>query len=89
MKQFINLLKISLNVNFGISALRYRFTKERKRLWEPVLIFLSIIVGGGSITAFYTMILQNVYMVGLVLNSPEIVIIVSLSLDNLLYLYSE
>ncbi len=78
MKQFINLLKISLNVNFGISALRYRFTKERKRLWEPVLIFLSIIVGGGSITAFYTMILQNVYMVGLVLNSPEIVIIVSL-----------
>ena len=52
MKQFINLLKISLNVNFGISALRYRFTKERKRLWEPVLIFLSIIVGGGSYNRF-------------------------------------
>ena len=39
MKQFINLLKISLNVNFGISALRYRFTREKKRLWEPILIF--------------------------------------------------
>nr|PZN12036.1 MAG: hypothetical protein DIU64_00970 [Caldicoprobacter oshimai] len=57
MKPFISLPKTSLNVNFGISALRYRFTKEKDRLWEPVLIGLSIILGGGSIISLYTMFL--------------------------------
>ena len=78
MKQFISLLRISLNVNFGISALRYRFIKEKKRLWESILIFLSIIIGGGFFTAFFTMILYNIYLAGAAINSPEIVITVGL-----------
>ncbi|NLW01385.1 MAG: hypothetical protein GX041_09375 [Clostridiales bacterium] len=78
MKQFINLLKISLNVNFGISALRYRFTREKKRLWEPILIFLAIIIGGGSLVAFFTMVLYSVYAAGVFMNTPEIVITIGL-----------
>ena len=84
MKQFIYLLKTSLNVNFGISALRYRFTKEKNRLWEPILIFLSIILGGGSVIAFYTMILYSTYTVGAAINSPEIVITIALLASQLM-----
>lgn len=78
MRQFISLLLTSLNVNFGISALRYRFTKEKKRLWQPILIGLSIILGGGAVIAPYTLFLQNVYHVGQILNSPELVLLFSL-----------
>ncbi|MFS8501923.1 MAG: hypothetical protein FWJ59_09025 [Caldicoprobacter sp.] len=78
MKQFISLLITSLNVNFGISALRYRFTKEKKRIWEPILIGLSIILGGGSIIALYTVFLQGVYKGGQMLNSPELVLLIAI-----------
>lgn len=78
MKQFISLLITSLNVNFGISALRYRFTKEKKRIWEPILIGLSIILGGGSIIALYTVFLQGVYQGGQMLNSPELVLLIAI-----------
>ncbi|MFO7295194.1 MAG: hypothetical protein C0P72_004145 [Clostridia bacterium] len=78
MKQFISLLITSLNVNFGISALRYRFTKEKKHLWEPILIGLSIILGGGSIIALYTVFLQGVYKGGQMLNSPELVLLIAI-----------
>lgn len=78
MKQFISLLITSLNVNFGISALRYRFTKEKKHLWEPILIGLSIILGGGSIIALYTVFLQGVYQGGQMLNSPELVLLIAI-----------
>jgi len=78
MKQFISLLITSLNVNFGISALRYRFTKEKNRIWEPILIGLSIILGGGSVIALYTVFLQGVYKGGQMLNSPELVLLIAI-----------
>ena len=53
MKIFLTLLKTNLNVFFGISALKYRFTKSKKRLWEPILVAFSILVGGGSILTMY------------------------------------
>ena len=49
MRTFISLLKANLNVHFGISSLKYRFTKEKNRLWEPIAIIIAILVGGGSI----------------------------------------
>jgi len=78
MKQFISLLITSLNVNFGISALRYRFTKEKKRLWEPILIGLSIILSGVSVLSLYAVFLQAVYQGGQMLNSPELVLLIAI-----------
>lgn len=78
MRQFISLLITSLNVNFGISSLRYRFTKQKKRRWEPVLIGLSIILSGGCIISLYTLFLQGVYRSGQMLNSPELVLLIAI-----------
>ena len=64
MKTFITLLKTTLNVHFGISALKYRFTKEKKRLWEPILLLLGIIIGGGSLLILYSFLLLGVFMGG-------------------------
>ena len=33
MKPFAAFVKMQLNVNYGISALKYRFTREKKKRW--------------------------------------------------------
>jgi ABC-2 type transport system permease protein len=74
MKKFLALLKISLNTNFGISALKYRYTKEKKKLWEPILIALSIIVGFGPLIAFYSIFANGLFYAGLTMGQPEIIL---------------
>lgn len=44
MRPFISLLKTSFNVYYGISALRYKYFKQKKELWRPVVAIL----GGGA-----------------------------------------
>ena len=63
MKTFLTLVKTGLNVNFGISALKYQLTVERKR-WEPILVGISILIGLG-IVAFliYIAFEQYIYAV--------------------------
>lgn len=60
-----------LNINFGISALKYRFTKEKKKRWEPLLIGLAIIVGLGPLMVLYTLLMTGIFNVGASLNPPQ------------------
>ncbi|HHY99041.1 MAG TPA: hypothetical protein GX509_09920 [Firmicutes bacterium] len=41
-KRLLSLILTQLNMNFGISHSRYYYLKKRERLWEPILIALSI-----------------------------------------------
>lgn len=77
MRIFIDLLKLQLNVNFGLSALKYRFTKEKKRLWEPVLIGLSAFVGIGSIAFLFTMFMIGTFIAGKSIGYPEMVLTIA------------
>ena len=86
MKTFVSLLKTSLNVHFGISSLKYRFTKEKKRLWEPIVVLLAIVVGGCSILAMYSFLLLAVFMAGQSLGHPEIVITLAFVASQLIIL---
>ncbi|MGI6706076.1 MAG: putative ABC transporter permease subunit [Clostridia bacterium] len=74
MKTLWLLLKIHLNVNFGISALKYRFFKEKKRRWEPLLIGAAILFGGGIFVLGYSFSLFALFMAGSALNQPEIML---------------
>lgn len=74
MKRFISLLKTNLNVYFGISSLKYRYTKEKKRLWEPISLILGIVIGGGSLIFLYSLLLMGVYKGGQSIGHPEIVL---------------
>lgn len=86
MSRFIALLKASLNVHFGISSLKYRFTKEKKRLWEPIAVLIAIVIGGGSILTMYSLLLLAVFMAGQALGHPEIVITLSFVASQLVIL---
>jgi len=87
MKTFFNLLKINLNLNFGISAMKYRFTKEKKRLWEPILIGLCVIIGLGVMTAMLGFVMYAIFFMGRQLNKPEMVLTVSVLAGQLLILF--
>lgn len=77
MSAFLSLLIINLNLNFGISALKYRYTREGKPKWEPVLIAAGILVGAVPLAALYILMTFGVFVAGKALNQPEMVITVS------------
>ncbi len=74
MKPFISFIKMQLNVNYGISALKYRFTREKKKLWEPVLIGAVILVSLLPLLALYTGLMVTVFMAGSMIGQPEMVL---------------
>ncbi|HZK01340.1 MAG TPA: hypothetical protein VFC96_00580 [Anaerovoracaceae bacterium] len=86
MRKFITLLKTSLNVHFGISFLKYRFTKEKKRLWEPIAIFAAVVFGGGSLVTMYSFLLLGIFIGGQVINQPEIVLTFSFMVSQMVIL---
>jgi len=43
MKGLGSLLKTQLNVNFGISAMKYKYFKQQKELWQPAIFLVAIL----------------------------------------------
>ena len=70
---FWPLFKLTLNNTFGLSAARYVYLVQRKRLWEPVLIVLGVGVGGGTFVFFLYQTARAFVGAGLMVNRPEIV----------------
>ena len=80
MKPFAAFLKMQLNVNYGISALKYRFTREKKKLWEPVLIAVVIAVSLVPLLVLYTGLMISFFAAGTLMGQPEMILTVSLLL---------
>ncbi len=89
MKPFTALIKMQLNVNYGVSALKYRFTREKKKLWEPVLIAVVIPVSLLPLLAMYVMLMTGVFMAGSALEQPqpEVVLTISFLLAQVVILF--
>ena len=65
---------MQLNINYSISALKYRFTREKKKRWEPVLIGAAIIVSLLPLLAMYTAFILSAFAGGMLMGQPEIVL---------------
>lgn len=52
MRKFLALLKISLNVNFGISAAKHRLFKEKKDRWIVAVMILAVVSLAPMVAAF-------------------------------------
>ncbi len=77
MKPFLSFLKLQLNVNYGLSALKYRFTREKKKLWEPVLIAAVILLSFLPLMALYIGLMISMFAAGNVIGQPEMILAVS------------
>ena len=78
MKMLLTLVKVSLNVNLGISLLKYRFTKEKKKLWEPILFIIAALFGIGSLVLIFSIFMVgSFYIFSKNGQSPETIIAIS------------
>lgn len=61
MSSFWSLLKASFNTYYGISAMRFKWFKQKKGLWEPLLILFGVVFGFGTMVKAYWDLLNNSY----------------------------
>ncbi len=83
MKPFAAFIKMQLNVNYGISALKYRFTREKKKLWEPVLIAVVIAVSIVPLLVLYTGLMISLFAAGTLIGQPGLILTLSLMLAQI------
>jgi len=43
MKQLISLIKTNLNITYGISAFKYKYFKQKKELWQPIILIVALL----------------------------------------------
>lgn len=86
MKPFTAFVKMQLNVNYGISALKYRFTREKKKRWEPVLVGAAIILSLIPVIALYTALMTSIFAAGMMINQPEMALTISFIFAHLMIL---
>lgn len=87
MKPFAAFIKMQLNVNYGVSALKYRFTREKKKLWEPILIAAVIILSLLPLLVMYSGLMFSIFAAGMVIKQPEMVLAISFVLSQLMILF--
>ena len=86
MKPFLSFIKMQLNVNYSISALKYRFTREKKKRWEPILIGVAIVVSLLPLLGLYTALMLSVFAGGLMMGQPEMVLATAFVMAQLVIL---
>lgn len=74
MNRLWSLIKISLNVNFGISARRYELKNDKGRRTEIIATIIALIVGVGSLVFGYAYLLNILFDKGRTINQPEIIL---------------
>ncbi|MDO8685073.1 MAG: hypothetical protein Q7J78_00210, partial [Clostridiales bacterium] len=74
MRKLLMLLKVALNVNFGISSIKYKFRKEKSKRWEVILTVFGIVIGGGSMLALYIFLLEGLFSASSYLGMPQLLL---------------
>jgi ABC-2 type transport system permease protein len=77
MKEFVTLLKMNLNVNFGLSAFRYRLRRERDKLPQTLLVMLVVGISVGILVFLYSLFMYSMYLGGKGIGNPELVLVLA------------
>jgi ABC-2 type transport system permease protein len=87
MKPFAAFVKMQLNVNYGISALKYRFTREKKKRWEPILIAAVIIISFAPLLVLYTAMMLSLFAAGMAIGQPDMILTLSIMFSQSIILF--
>lgn len=64
-----------LNVHYGWSAAKFRYFRQRKRLWEPILLILVFIPLGIGLIKFLSELTEAFFLAGLGLGQPHLALV--------------
>ena len=78
------LMKIALNDNFHWSWMRVTYGRERKRLFEPLLILLALLIGGPLLFYVYVMVLNVICDQGAAFGQPALVLALAILLAQMI-----
>jgi ABC-2 type transport system permease protein len=78
MKDFITLLKVQLNTNFGLSALRYRFRSEPEKTGQTVAMIVAITFSVGMLVVLYSLLMGAIYAAGAMVGMPDLALITAI-----------
>lgn len=85
-RAFFSLVKTLLNVQYGISAFRERYIKDKSRLWQPIVLGLLLLVGFGTLFVMYVFMLTGVAAGGAAVGQPELVLTMTILLAQVIEL---
>lgn len=74
MNKLFRLVRVNLNVDLGLSALRLAARRNKRKLLEMLGVALAFLVGIGSLMVVYSMFLKGLYQAGTMLGQPEVVL---------------
>ncbi|MDH7578577.1 MAG: hypothetical protein QHH75_12375 [Bacillota bacterium] len=72
MNPFLALLKITFRNYYGISAMRQKYFKEKRELWQPVLAVAGVGVGLSFLLSFCFFLNKGLYAAGKMLGEPAL-----------------
>ncbi len=84
---FWPLFRLTLNNTFGVSAARFLYLRQRKRLWEPVLILFGVGAAGVSFGYLLYQVALAFVRGGLALGQPEIAFTFAFLVASVLVLF--
>ncbi|MEW6723911.1 MAG: hypothetical protein AB1331_03170 [Bacillota bacterium] len=86
MNDFWPVLKVTLNNVFGLSAARHRYLIRREKIWEPVLIGLTIIAALSSFSFVLFQPAKALVSAGAALNQPQLVFTALIASSQVIFL---
>ncbi|NPV29841.1 MAG: hypothetical protein HPY58_09365 [Firmicutes bacterium] len=72
MRPFLSLLNISFRSYYGISAMKQKYLKEKRELWQPILAVLGLGFGGYVLLSLYFLVSRGLYIGGKMLGEPAL-----------------
>ncbi len=76
-----------LNTQYGISAMRYRYRKDRKRLWEPLLLVLVLVPFAIAMLGMFWRLTEMLFVAGLGFGQPHLALVYGAVSASLLTLF--
>lgn len=77
MREFLTIFKVQLKVTYGLSSFLDSIRHDKKKLATNILIFISIIIGFGSLAALFAGIMYGIFVTGASIGRPELVLMIS------------
>lgn len=84
MVSMFKLLGIQLKAQYGLSSLAYNLKNDRKSLWKMLGIAFVILLAIAQLIGIYTYLMYQIYIGVLMLNTPQIIITMSVVITGII-----
>jgi ABC-2 type transport system permease protein len=86
MRNFLSLLKLQINAQYGLSYALYNFKNDKKTLWKGIGIGVAILLSLGQIVGLYSFLMVQLYKTATSLFVPQLILTIAVVISGLFVL---